>query len=113
MTDKEIPYDKIDEILLMVENVIKTDGYCRAGFAIKEVMKCPNKNVLEHDKVKIASLMCKDGKYKYELAVNKSYFDLNIRTDTTSNWFTRNPLKSEIIRIIVTIVVAYITSKFT
>lgn len=115
MTTLEKPIDnkKIKEILLKVDRTIETEGYCRAGYAIKEVIGCPNKDVLEHDKVKIASLACKDGKYKNELALNKSYFDLNIIPNPDSNWFNRNPWKTEIIRFVITIVTAMLIFKIT
>lgn len=103
----------IKEILLKVESTIEESGYCRAGYAIKEVLNIPNKDVLEHDKVKIASLICKDGKYISELALNKTYFDLNIKPNPESNWFKRNPWKTEMIRVFITIVVALITAYLT
>ncbi len=99
MTQKEIEF-----ILKKVEETIKTEGYCRAGYAIKEVLKCDTKDVLGHQKVKIASLFCKDGKYKNELAEDKPYFDLNIK---------RNPVKTEIIRFILTVASAVIISYIT
>lgn len=78
MTDKEIPYDKIDEILLMVENVIKTDGYCRAGYAIKEVMKWNNNVATKTQRMKIAAKSTVKGKYSFSQALDKDYVDFNI-----------------------------------
>ena len=111
--ENSIENKTIKEILLKVKMTIETEGYCRAGYAIKEVMKCPNKDVLEHDKVKIASLACRDGKYKNELAVNKPYFDLNIIPNPDSNWFNRNPWQTEIIRFVLTVASAVVIFMLT
>jgi len=76
--DRDIPDEKIDEILLMVETTIKTEGYCRAGYAIMKVMDWNNKVATKTQRMKIAAKSTVKGKYNFSIALDKDYVDFNI-----------------------------------
>ncbi|KJD31021.1 hypothetical protein PW52_16870 [Tamlana sedimentorum] len=84
MKDNEqvlISEQDIKKILLKVEKVIESEGYCRSGFAIKEVMGLPNKKFTPTQRLKIAALATVTKKYKYDIAIDKDYVDFNIKPD--------------------------------
>ena len=70
--------EKIKAILEKVESVVKSDGYCRAGFAIKEVMEWTNNKATATQRFKIAAKATITGEYQFDKAHDKDYVDFNI-----------------------------------
>lgn len=69
--------EEIDKTLEIVEETIKTEGYCRAGFAIDKALGV-KRNISPTAKMKIAAKSTITEKYKFSLAEDKKYIDFNI-----------------------------------
>ncbi|HUH52067.1 MAG TPA: hypothetical protein VLZ11_08205 [Flavobacterium sp.] len=105
--------DKIKIIDRIKKHIHKeNNGYCGVGWASKQILGetfSPTKWQIKS----IASIITKDGKYIKETAEHKTYYDIDILINPNSNWFRRNPLKTELIRVLVAIIIATITSIIT
>ena len=108
--DKKDKYETVSKIKDHIHN--DKNGYCGVVWACKEVMGKdfqPKKWQIKS----IASIITEDGKYIKEKAELKTYYDFDISLNPNSNWFDRNPIKTEIIRFILTVSAAVIISHLT
>ncbi|TJY31581.1 hypothetical protein [Pontimicrobium aquaticum] len=104
--------EKIKTIQI-IKNRINSDknGYCSVYWAIRQVKK---EYMPKDFEIKtISSIITENGKYIKEPNHSKSHIDFDITLNPESNWFKRNPVKTELLRIFIAIFIAIITSIIT
>jgi len=114
MAEQNLTIKEKLEIVRRIEKHIleENNGYCGIIWASKEVMGYdffPKKYTVNS----VAYLATKSGRFIKEKVVGVKYFDYYISINPDSNWFKRNPIKTEIIRFVITVVSALIIFKFT
>ncbi|MGG5487279.1 hypothetical protein [Gaetbulibacter sp. PBL-D1] len=105
---------KKNEAIKFIKNKIHKEkkGHCGVRYALTQVTG--NKEHLKDIDIKdVASKITSSGKYKKEKSGNETRIDFDISLNPDSNLIKRNPLATEIIRIVIAFIVALLTAYFT
>ncbi|MFY0715349.1 hypothetical protein J1D01_16935 [Seonamhaeicola sp. NFXS20] len=105
--------DKI-KIINKIKEHIHNDknGYCGVVWASRQIMG-KDFNPKKWQVKSIASIITESGKYKKEKAEHKNYYDFDISLNPNSDWFKRNPIKTNLLKALIAIVISIITSIIT